>query len=121
MRKRNVVAFVALAALTAAAAWASDITGTWTGETDQGFSLSFAFKQDGTKLTGTVQGPQGDPIAISDGKVEGDKVSFTVTIEANGGMKISHEGTINGNEIKLSTKSDNADFQPGPMVLKKVK
>lgn len=121
MRRRSLLTLVVLTALTATAAWASDITGTWTGESDQGFSLSFTFKQDGAKLTGTVQGPQGDPIAISDGKVEGDKVSFIVTIEAGGGMKIMHEGTINGNEIKLNTKSDNADFPAGPIVLKKAK
>jgi len=30
-------------------------------------------QQDGDKLTGTVQGAQGDLIAISDGKVDGDK------------------------------------------------
>jgi len=58
-----------------------------------GFQLSFTFKQDGAKLTGTVQGPQGDPIAISDGKIDGEKISFKVVIQ--GGMTIIHEGTIN--------------------------
>jgi hypothetical protein len=63
--------------------------------------------QDGTKLTGTVTGPQGDPIDISKGKVDGDKVSFVVAFN---GMTINHDGVISGDEIKLKTKSDQADF-----------
>jgi hypothetical protein len=71
------------------------------------FDLSFTFKQDGAKLTGTVQGPQGDPIAITDGKIDGSKISFTVVV-ADMGMTVVHEGTINdaGDEIKLTSKSD---------------
>ena len=53
-----------------------------------------------------MQGPQGDPVTISDGKIDGDKISFKVVIQ--GGMTIIHEGTINaaGDEIKLGSKSD---------------
>jgi hypothetical protein len=62
---------------------AADITGTWTGKmkTPDGnsFSLSFTFKQDADKLTGTVQGPQGDPIDISNGKIDGAAVNFDVS------------------------------------------
>ena len=68
-------------------------TGSWTAEmtTPDGnsFQIDFTFKQDGATLTGTVQGPQGDAIAISDGKVDGDKISFKVSFN---GMTISHEG-----------------------------
>ncbi|HSU19786.1 MAG TPA: hypothetical protein VLI45_08605 [Acidobacteriaceae bacterium] len=52
---------------------ATDMTGTWTGQmkTPDGnnFTLTFVFKQDGTKLTGTVAGPEGDPLAVENGKV----------------------------------------------------
>jgi hypothetical protein len=97
-----------LFALSPAMAKAADITGTWTGamkgpDGNANFQLSFTFKQDGTKFTGTVQGPQGDPIPITDGKLDGDKFTFTVSFN---GMTISHEGTINGDEIKMTTKSD---------------
>ena len=44
---------------------AADVTGTWSAEMKtpdgQSFPLTFTFKQDGATLTGTVQGPQGDP------------------------------------------------------------
>lgn len=99
---------------------ATDVTGTWSAEmkTPDGdsFQLSFTFKQDGTKLTGSVMGPQGDPIDISNGKVDGDKLSFDVAFN---GTTISHAGVINGDEIKLTTKSDNPDMPGGEMTLKR--
>jgi hypothetical protein len=114
---------LAFAPVTALAA--TDVSGTWTGAMggdNGGMQLSFTFKQDGTKLTGSVLTPQGgDPIAISDGKVDGDKISFTVVIQ--GGMTISHEGTLNaaGDEIKLTTKSEGGDFPGGEIILKRAK
>ena len=67
-----------------------------------------------------MQGPQGDAIAISDGKVDGNKLSFKVAFN---GMTISHDGTVSesGDEIKLSTTSDSADFAAREMTLKRVK
>jgi hypothetical protein len=123
MRRATLAAI--LMALISAALWAADVTGKWTGQmagpNGEGFSLTFNFKQDGTKLTGNVQGPQGDAIEITDGRVEGDKISFVVTIDANGGMKIMHDGTISGDEIKLNSKSESGDFPGGTMTLKRDK
>jgi hypothetical protein len=118
--------FLAMAmALISFAAWAAVVSGKWTGQmaspNGEGFTITFNFKQDGSKLTGNVQGPQGDPIEITQGKVDGDKISFVVTIDVNGGMKIMHDGTINGDEIKLNTKSDSGDFPGGAMTLKREK
>jgi len=110
--------------LTAASARAADVTGSWTAEmtTPDGnsFQLSFTFKQDGDKLTGTVQGPQGDPMDISNGKVDGNKISFDVSFN---GTTINHEGTVNdaGDEIEMTTKSDSGDFPGGKMTLKRAK
>jgi hypothetical protein len=108
----------ALTAITAHAA--TDVTGTWTGELKgpdgNGFPISFTFKQDGATMTGSVQGPQGEPIAISDGKVDGSTITFKVSFN---GMTISHTGTVVGDEIKLTTKSDQGDFPGGEMTLKR--
>ena len=122
MQRRIFLACAVLMTVLAGAALAADITGNWTGSTDQ-FAVTFAFKQDGEKLTGTVTGPQGDPIAISDGKVQGDKLSFVVKIDMGGNsMKITHEGVIKGEEITLSTKVEGGgDFGGGPMTLKRQK
>jgi hypothetical protein len=114
---------MALTPITAQAA--SDVSGTWTGsfagpDGGGGMQISFTFKQDGAKLTGTVQGPQGDAMAIANGKIDGDKISFTVAFN---GMTITHEGTVNaaGDEIKLTSKSDQGDFPGGEMTLKRSK
>jgi len=123
MQRRIFLACAVLMTAMAGVALAADITGNWTGSSDQ-FSLTFAFNQDGEKLTGNVIGPQGDPLPISDGKVQGDKVSFTVKVDMGGNsMKITHEGTIKGDEISLTTKVEGGgDFGGGgPMTLKRQK
>jgi hypothetical protein len=102
---------------------ATDVTGTWVGEMKApdgtaGFPLSFTFKQDGTKVTGSVQGPQGDPIAISDGKIDGDKLTFSVSFN---GMIINHECTVTGDEMKLTSKSNSGDFPDVAITLKRSK
>ncbi|MDP9051018.1 MAG: hypothetical protein M3O31_09930 [Acidobacteriota bacterium] len=114
---------MALTPITAKAA--TDITGAWTGQMkapdgSNSFELRFVFKVEGAKLTGTVLGPQGDPIAISDGKIDGNKISFTVVV-ADMGMTVTHEGTVSdaGDEIKLTTKSEQGPA--GEVTLKRPK
>jgi len=103
---------------------AADVTGSWKGQmsTPDGGSvtLGYTFKQDGAKLTGSSQGPQGDTIEISDGKVDGNKISFKISFN---GMTMSSEGTLSesGDEIKLSTKSDGGDFPGMEVTLKRDK
>ena len=69
------------------AALAADVTGKWTAQVPsrQGGTReqTFNFKADGDKLTGTISGRQGD-IAITDGKISGDTISFTVKMEYGG-------------------------------------
>jgi len=106
--------------LSAATAMAADVTGTWTAEAKapdgSTFQLTFAFKQDGATLTGTVQGPQGDPLEISNGKVDGDKFTFDVSFN---GVTIHHDCTVDGDTIKMSAKSDSQDFPAMDLTLKK--
>jgi len=99
---------------------ATDITGTWTGSLTapdgSNFPLTFTFRQDGTRVTGTVLGPQGDPIDIDNGKIDGDKLTFTVSFN---GMTITHECTVSSDEIKVSTKPDNDQMPPMEYTLKR--
>jgi hypothetical protein len=111
------VLIMALTTVTALAA--TDITGTWVGDltNDSGtYPISFTFKQEGTKLTGTVQPPDGDPLTMTDCKIDGDKISFKVTYN---GTVITNEGTITDDEIKLAMKSDQGDPSGGGMTLKR--
>jgi len=112
--------------LLATAAWAADVTGTWKGEVStpdgNSFSLTYTFKQDAAKLTGAVLGPQGDPLPIDNGKVDGDKISFSVKVDMNGSATtFSSEGTINGDEIALKTKAEGGDMDFPPMTIKRQK
>ena len=121
LRRMTLIRVVALAAL-ATAVWAADITGKWSaqmnGPDGGGMTLTFTFKQSGTKLTGTMDGPGGEAMQIQDGKVDGDKISFAISFNE---MKIVHEGVVKGDEITLTVKMDGGPGgSPGPMVLKRV-
>ena|ERR1035441_3464077 len=123
MTRRILLATAVLCVIFAGAALAADISGNWSGTTQTGdnpVALTFVFKQDGEKLTGTVATPSGD-LPLSDGKVVGDKVSFFVTADMGGTpTKFISEGVVKGDEITISTKIDGGgDF--GSMVLKRLK
>jgi hypothetical protein len=99
---------VALALFTTGA-FAADITGKWTAETKgrdgETRTQTFTFKQDGDKLTGNVSSPMGET-AISDGKVDGDNISFVVKMERNGNeIKMPYTGKVSGNEIQFKRES----------------
>ncbi|MDR3701327.1 MAG: hypothetical protein P4L56_16895 [Candidatus Sulfopaludibacter sp.] len=97
-----IVALTAAFVLTASAA---DVAGTWKAsvETPNGtFESTFTFKIDGGKLTGSVASQMGEA-QISEGKIDGDKLSFAVSREMNGEtFKITYDGVVSGNEMKLT-------------------
>lgn len=101
--------FLQLSALSIVAAlsiFAADPTGTWAasmpGRDGQTMTMTFKLKADGAKLFGTVSGMRGET-QISDGKVDGDNVSFTVVRNFNGNeMKQNYTGTIEGDTIHFS-------------------
>jgi hypothetical protein len=111
MRKLMTTGF--LFGLLAMTALAADVSGKWTaqvpGRGGQTREATFNFKADGNSLTGTVSGRGGD-MPIADGKIDGDTISFTQTMEFNGNtMKFLYKGTVSGDEIKLSRSRDGGD------------
>ena len=122
MRKLLCVCAAMVMALSAATAMAADVTGTWIAETKtpdgSSFQLTFTFKQDGAALTGTVQAPQGDPLPISNGKVDGAKFTFD---DSFNGITIHHDCTVDGDTIKMTAKSDSGDFPAMELTLTRVK
>ena len=97
---------LALMAVCSLAALASDASGTWkaTVETPNGaMENTFTLKVDGDKLTGTITMGQFGEAPISEGKVDGDNVSFAVVREFNGNQfRINYKGKVAGDEMKLS-------------------
>jgi hypothetical protein len=112
-----------LAALSLAA-FAADVTGSWKAslETPNGsMEFTYVFKADGTTVTGTVQSQMGE-MKIDEGKLDGDKISFSVTPGDFG--KISYSGTVKGDEMTLNFTFSGAaaDMPPmPPIVAKRVK
>jgi hypothetical protein len=93
-------------ALVAFTASAADISGNWkaTGDAGNGpMERTFQFKQDGAKLTGETTSSMMGKSAITDGKVEGDNVTFTITVKfQDNEMKLNYKGKISGSEIKFT-------------------
>ena len=109
----------------ASLAWAADVSGKWTAQVPgrQGATVetTFNFKVESGKLTGTMSGQQGD-IAISDGKVSGDDISFNVVREFNGNsFKIVYKGKVSGEEIKFTRTIEGRDAPPTEFTAKKAK
>ena len=108
------VAGLALALITVVQAAAADVSGKWTaqvpGRNGQMRDQTFTFKVDGEKLTGSVSGMQGAENPISDGKVTGSDISFTVAMSMGGNeVKLSYKGTIAGDEIKFTRSREGSD------------
>jgi hypothetical protein len=64
-------------------------------------------KRDGNKLTGTSVINPGTEVAISDGRVEGDQISWAV-IREHGGRKVTtrYAGKLTGEQLKVTIESD---------------
>jgi hypothetical protein len=97
---RYLTAAVLLIAL-AIPAFSAGVDGKWTATIDgmdgAKTELTYNFKVEGTKLTGTVVS-SAMTLQLADGKVEGNNISFTATSDQ---MSIPTKGTISGDEIKL--------------------
>jgi len=78
---KKLLAATLFLALSSVAALAADFNGKWTAEIPgfQGGTTTntFTLKVDGAKVTGTVSSQRGDA-EISNGKVDGDNISFDV-------------------------------------------
>ena len=88
------------------AALAADINGKWTAEmkTPDGETRTstYTFKADGAKLTGTIGSPMGER-EISEGKIDGDNISFVISFERDGNaVKINYAGKVSGDELHMT-------------------
>lgn len=113
------VRVLAASALMVAGAMAADLTGKWAGkmETPNGArDVTYTFKQDGEKLTGSVPGRDSET-PITEGSVKGDDVSFAVVRSFNGQeRKTTYTGKVSGDELKLKFQMRGEDRE---LVLKK--
>jgi len=100
--------------LASAVASANAVDGNWTGSIDSPngpVQLSFLFKVDGNALTGSSTGPDGNTTQLKNGKVDGDKIAFDISVDLGGNpVTFNYTGVVSGAEIKLHT-----DFMGQPL------
>ncbi|MBN2419244.1 MAG: hypothetical protein JXL81_07655 [Deltaproteobacteria bacterium] len=123
--------FTVLFMLVAGFAYAADIDGKWNGEVagmggGEPMKISYTFKADGNTLTGNTKGMDGNDLAIKDGKIDGNKFSYSLDFGMGQPMKFN--GEVKGDTIEL--KMEMGDMGGGggggmpempPIVLKKEK
>ena len=121
MTNTRIRALLLAVVLLAAPAFAADVDGRWTGAmaTPNGeVPVTFVFKAEGDRLTGALIGMEGREFPIANGKVDGDKISYSVTIDLGGmPLELIYRGVVSASEIKLDMEVFGMPF---PLVVKKV-
>jgi len=112
---KKILQVIIVSAFAALSVFAADPTGKWAasmpGRNGDTMTVTFNLKADGTKLTGTTSGMRGET-DISDGKIDGDNISFSVVREFNGNtMKQNYKGFIDGDTIHFTVVREGG---PGP-------
>lgn len=115
--KKYFVAATAAMVFGALALMAADIDGTWTREA-QGRggtqTQKLMLKADGSTLTGSMDAGFGGAADISNGKIDGNNVSFTVVRDFGGNsVTINYKGMLSGNELKLTQEVQGGGFGKG--------
>jgi len=106
MRMQTLLRGVTLLAVFLMIVWGANVSGKWKAEYEspdgQTRTSLFTFQVDGSKLTGAVGGARGET-PITDGKVSGNEISFSVTRKfGDNEMKFVYKGKVAGDEIKLT-------------------
>ena len=102
---------------------AVDVTGKWTTKFmtqvgEQEYTYEFVAK--GTTLTGTATGNLTGKTQISDGKIDGNKISFIENaMYMDMPLRFEYTGTVSSDELKLSRKL--MDFEAETIVAKRSK
>ena len=89
-------------------AYEEGIDGKWGGSASMGtggppMKLFYNFKADGNTLTGTYIGFGGKKEEISDGKIDGNKISFSIKLNFQGNVShVNYTGLFLGDTLKLT-------------------
>ena len=104
---RRLALVVTLCVVAFAPLRAADVDGKWSGSIDTpmgAIPIEFNFKADGATLTGSMGGPDGGQIPIKNGKIDGNKISFNVSVDF-GGMTLDfvYTGSLSGDNLQMSS------------------
>ena len=92
--------------LVSSSALAAPVDGKWTGMLDTPMgpvNVAFNFKADGAMLAGSTIGPDGAELPIKNGKVDGDKIAFTIDVDFGGmALTLDYTGVVSADQIKMT-------------------
>lgn len=97
IKKTLTTAFLVMAFITCC--HAQTITGSWRGKIMDQFDVTYTFKVDGDKITGSTTGPDGDVIVLQNCVLKGDVLSFSMAMMGNN-MKVT--GKVKDDTITLN-------------------
>jgi len=108
MKKMFSLSLMLLCCIFVCFAATTSLNGPWYGtlKTDDGneYPLTYNFKIDGDKLTGTAKGPHGD-LPIVDGELHGTDFVFTVKLDK---MELLHSGKFYPDSVSLNIECDDS-------------
>jgi hypothetical protein len=116
MRRPHLAFSIVLVAfMLAVRVFAADVDGKWSGTVDTPggqFPVNFTFKADGAMLAGSLAGPDGSEIPVKDGKIDGNNISFSITLDF-GGMpfELSYKGVVSPEQIQFSGDAGGMPFE----------
>ena len=107
--RKTTYAFALAILLAATPAFAADVDGKWSGTISVAgvgdVPVAFEFKADGATLTGSTLSPDGMSVNIKDGKIEGDKITFLVSLDFGGmPLDIAYSGVVSPAELKMKAE-----------------
>ena len=111
---KRTLALTGLVVLLAALLSAADVTGIWKGAFDyngNSVPVTFNLKSSGDAVTGTIDGLPTPNAEIKEGKLQGQDMSFWITIEYQGqNIKLVYKGKLSGDEIKFTFGTEDGSW-----------
>ncbi len=98
----TILRFAALMIVLVACLFAADLNGKWTGTLkgqNGDLDTTMVLKVDGDKLTGTVSNMYGEE-QVTDGSVKGDDINFTI-LAGGGQFKLVYKGKVERDQIRF--------------------
>lgn len=110
MTRRIVFVAAAVLALTSLAS-AADVNGKWTAQVpgrNGTRDTTFELKESGGTVSGTMS-VEGQSTPLQDGKLSGDTLSFSATVERGGNqLKFTFTGHVSGDQIHFKREGGQA-------------
>ena len=114
MKSKVCILLICMFAIASVALAQAKVDGKWAGEIQGGRGpqmVTFTFKTEGGKVSGTYQGARGGEVALEGVSLSGNTLKFTRKQAGRGGgpeTVFTYTGTVSGDEIKFN-------MEGGPM------